>query len=722
MRMLQSAPLVTLAYALGLAACGGTQSVGARYTGESVELPVRRVVLYQNGVGYFERRGKLDGDVLTLQVRPDQVNDILKSLTVLDLNEGRAVSVSLPLEKRGADVLAELPEQVRNAGGLIQVLAAFRGARVRIDGRLGEREGRVVGVEPRGGDTGGLQVTLKHDDGTLSVYPTEKVEEVELADRTLVVGLDRSLDVSLDAGNWKPLALQVRLTGASSHDLLVSYISEMPLWKPSYRVVVRGGGKALVQGWAVIDNVSGGDWEQAKLSLVAGNPVSFKYDLHSPQFMQRRDLTPHHRQMAAAPVIERAGVGNAPPPPAMEMAAPMSEPRLSATAPSAPQRQRSMTKESKKSAARYDDDEGLSQVMMSKDEAAPDMGAALEAQAVSNATGESVGALYRYDLIDPVTIPDGTSNLVSIVNANVAGDEVVLFRPGDNDASGMPRAYRAVKLTNATGSMLERGPVAIYSDNTFVGEAFVDRMDKGTTSFLTYAIDGTVALTQSENTVEEGGRLLKILAGMLQSEVMQVRKVKLMVKNDGAEAITAYVKTHQMPGWKLRNAPKDIVETPQFMFVPVPAAAKQTGKLELEWQHPVQRQISIDTDLATTALKLYLGSGKVPRELEPAIQELLRIKEKLANNASESERLERQRDQLAADQERVRDNLNLLRRTSGNDALQRQLVDKLGDLEQDLGKLSGRIVRLSDESAELARKMIEIVKGITLDTEGAPSK
>src|SRR3954471_11660350 len=110
------------------------------------ELPITRVVLYQNGVGYFERRGELDGDMLTLQVRPDQINDILKSLTVLDLREGRAVSVSLPLEKRGADKLAELPEQVRNASGLLQVLSAFRGARISVAGGAGSRQGRIVGV------------------------------------------------------------------------------------------------------------------------------------------------------------------------------------------------------------------------------------------------------------------------------------------------------------------------------------------------------------------------------------------------------------------------------------------------------------------------------------------------------------------------------------------------------------------------------------------------
>jgi len=111
------------------------------------ELPVTRVVLYQNGVGYFERSGSVEGDVLNLQARPSQINDLLKSLTVIDQGSGRAVSASLPLEENADRLLGELPEQVRGAGGLLDVLRLFRGARVEIEGDHSSGvAGRVIGV------------------------------------------------------------------------------------------------------------------------------------------------------------------------------------------------------------------------------------------------------------------------------------------------------------------------------------------------------------------------------------------------------------------------------------------------------------------------------------------------------------------------------------------------------------------------------------------------
>ena len=120
----------SLAVALALTGACAATSAQSGGTSSAAQLPITRVVLYQNGIGYFERQGKLKGNLLTLQIRPSQINDLLKSLTVIDRNKGRAMSVSLPLEKSSAQILSELPEQVRGAGGLLDVLRVFRGARV----------------------------------------------------------------------------------------------------------------------------------------------------------------------------------------------------------------------------------------------------------------------------------------------------------------------------------------------------------------------------------------------------------------------------------------------------------------------------------------------------------------------------------------------------------------------------------------------------------------
>ncbi|HEY3355582.1 MAG TPA: hypothetical protein VGQ83_20190, partial [Polyangia bacterium] len=256
---------------LSLAVLTGCPPEPAFPRGERDELKVTRVVLYQNGIGYFERRGRVEGDVVKLRIRPEQIADILKSLTVVDLADGRAVSVALPVEKGRARALADLPEQVRRSGGLVALAAAFRGARAEAATSEGDVAGRIVGVEHLGSDEkpGDWRLTMMVG-ATLRSFKMSDVSGIKILDRTLEVGLSKALDVSLDEGAWKPVELAVHLAGKRPHDVLVSYVVEMPTWKPAYRIVLDKEGKALLQGWAVVDNVSGEDWNGVSMSLTAG--------------------------------------------------------------------------------------------------------------------------------------------------------------------------------------------------------------------------------------------------------------------------------------------------------------------------------------------------------------------------------------------------------------------------------------------------------------------
>jgi hypothetical protein len=286
------------------------------------ELKVTRAVLYQNGIGYFERRGKIDDDVLHLRVRPDQIRDFLKSLTVVDAANGRAVSIDFPIEKGRAQQMSDLPEQVRTQGGVLAIAAAFRGARCYVSGD-GSATGRLVGVEDLGGDKGhDWRLSILNDAGALVQMRVEKIRDLRILDGTLEIGLRKALDVALDSGQWKPVDVAVRLSGHGGHDLIVSYVVEMPTWKPAYRLVLGKTGKALLQGWAVVDNVSGDDWKGVKLSLTAGTPLAFTYDLYTPRYPRRPNLQPID-EVAQIPTDAYNAVGGIatsspmpPPPPA----------------------------------------------------------------------------------------------------------------------------------------------------------------------------------------------------------------------------------------------------------------------------------------------------------------------------------------------------------------------------------------------------------------------
>ncbi len=706
-----------VAVALTCLACQAQTGGSTLPDSPSAEIPIRRVVLYQNGVGYFERRGKIDGDVLRLQIRPSQINDLLKSLTVIDTGKGRAVSISLPLEKSGDRVLSELPEQVRNAQGVLDVLSVFRGARVELSGRQGSHTGRVVGVEDlqtREGDevVPDWRVTLRTDGGKLVVYPVRDIEGIEILDRTLAVGLDESLDVSLNEGDWKPISLAIRLTPEGEHDLQASYIVEMPRWKPAYRIVIDDK-SPLLQGWAIVDNVSGEHWQNVKLSLVAGAPLSFIYDLHSSQYIDRVDMSPKGRQLAAAPPIEEGGMAE-PAEAEEEMAADVADDEdvsLAAGSGAAPKKSlgaRRMAKER----------------MAMKPQAAPAppppppaMADQLEAQAAPTVEVAKMGALFRYDIADPVTVPDRSSTLVAIINQRVSAEEVAFFRPEYEGGPLPTHPYRAVRLTNDTPYTLEKGPVTLYAQGTFVGEGFIDRVQPGSTHFVSYSVDGKVSLDSDFSTREEGARLLRISDGQIVSEVLRIETTTYTVKNLHDEAVTAYVKTDRRADWKLRNPPKGVVETPNALMVPVSVAAGKKAELPVEWTSTLVRHLGIDTSLGVNVLKMYLEGGKVPEPAAKTLRQVLDIKTELESVRKESQRLRRTHDDLSRDQDRVRANLNTLRKTKGNQQLQTELAQKLARLEADLGKLSGELVQLSEREAELENKMNALIKTVSLSAK-----
>src|SRR5881275_3222312 len=101
-------------------------------------LPIHRIVLYKHGVGYFEREAVVEGEAtLSLTFRQSEVSDVLKSLTVLDLDGGHVSSVSYdstkPLEQLLADVALSIPDQ----GSLVGLLPQMKGARVAVTSAAG---------------------------------------------------------------------------------------------------------------------------------------------------------------------------------------------------------------------------------------------------------------------------------------------------------------------------------------------------------------------------------------------------------------------------------------------------------------------------------------------------------------------------------------------------------------------------------------------------------
>jgi hypothetical protein len=273
------------------------------------KLPVRRVVLYKNGVGYFEHLGLVHGSQdVHIDFTSAQLNDVLKSFTVLDLSGGRITGVDYnseaPLVRRLATLRLALGEKPTQA----EFLGALRGARLEVrSGTAPAVVGKLLSVErkTRTGTTFAVEtdeISLITDSGEVRSVDLNPATSVRILDHDLQIEVGRYLGLVAAARDQDVRRLTISTAGAGDRNLYVSYISEVPIWKTTYRIVLptKTDKKPLLQGWAIVDNTVGEDWNNVELSLVAGAPHSFIQELSEPYY-GRRPIVPLPESVQLSP-------------------------------------------------------------------------------------------------------------------------------------------------------------------------------------------------------------------------------------------------------------------------------------------------------------------------------------------------------------------------------------------------------------------------------------
>jgi hypothetical protein len=279
-------------------------------------LPVRRVVLYKSGVGYFEHLGKVRGNQqVTIDFTSGQLDDVLKSLTTLDLNGGRVAGVSYnsdaALDRRLSALRLPLGEQTTRA----QFLSALRGARLEVRSATTRVVGRLLSVEridrrADGTVTAVDALALVSDTGDMTTIALDPGVTVRIAESDLNQEVGRYLSAVASVRDQDLRRLTITTTGTGERDLFVSYVSEVPVWKATYRLVLPSATeprKPLIQGWAIVDNTVGEDWENVELSLVAGAPQSFIQAISRPYYMQR-PIVPLPQRVLLTPQTHQSAI------------------------------------------------------------------------------------------------------------------------------------------------------------------------------------------------------------------------------------------------------------------------------------------------------------------------------------------------------------------------------------------------------------------------------
>ncbi|MGC1105734.1 MAG: carboxypeptidase regulatory-like domain-containing protein [Candidatus Acidiferrales bacterium] len=272
-----------------------SSAAGGNSNAVVTNLPVRRVILYKGGVGYFEHLGRIQGDeAVRVDFSSGQLNDVLQSLTVLDLNGGRITGIDYNSEAPFTQRLETLGLPLGENTDLSKFLAALRGTRLEIRNGNSVIAGRLLSVERKTRVSGGttLEVdlaTIVGDAGEMHTVEVTPAVQVRVADPEVNQDVSRYLSLLASMHQQDLRRMTISTAGTGERQLYVSYVSEVPIWKTTYRIVLpsKASEQPLLQGWAIVDNTTGEDWNDVDLSLVAGAPQSFIQQLSQPYYARR---------------------------------------------------------------------------------------------------------------------------------------------------------------------------------------------------------------------------------------------------------------------------------------------------------------------------------------------------------------------------------------------------------------------------------------------------
>ena len=728
----QGSAMRTLALTFFVATLGGV-AAGCAHQPPPVlapDAPLGRVVVYRNGVAYFERHAVVDGE-LSLKVPRARVDDFLKSLTVVDVSDETplAISYATPRETGGqyVDMAIELPK--------------------------GRREVRIT------------------------------------------------------------------------------YVTESPAWKPSYRVVLGAKDTARLQSWAVVDNVSGEAWDKVKVGVGSTSALSFRYDLHSVRVVERETID-HGNRLAQAPPT--GGSAYAVAGEKQRVLANLSEQDLEVAPPSGgdfTQVVESSATASMDSAGRSVSMEEFRNVPVGttttgakssvahkrrsrkrKDHRAPALdplpaaqpsprvpiGALdrlatelkstgtrirIEGNSVTGETAQMQSGLRRANTLrealvargietdridvidggavvsdpsqairvvavddtpaptqassdggddgspqgsahfvaaDPITLEPGHSAMVTLLDEKTAAKRVYVYDP-DSERGSKKFAFNAVRIANPSDNTLDPGPVTVYADGQFLGEGLTDPIPPRATALVPYALDRTLKVRPKVDTKEEIQKLVKVERGIATTQTKRIRSTTLEIDNRGTQAATIYVR-HAVPsGWELEDPPENVEQLGDDYLVPVQVGPGKRATLTLAEAMPITTSIDLKSWEGFRSVEVYLESGDVEAELAGQLRKVLKAHRHLRDLDDE---LVTQQEQMGVLRERVRElNVQLvtLRKVSKAQTLSSHLAKRMKAVSDDLDDATIAVTELQTKQLTARIELSNLVADLTLQPEPAPS-
>jgi hypothetical protein len=652
------------------------------------EMPVRMVVLFSSGVGYFEHGGTVQGNSsVELRFKSSQINDILKSLVLEDLDGGKIGTIAYPSQDPIEKTLKNFQVDITSNPSLAELLNQLRGAPVLVTVHAEQIEGTILGLEKRKKTLPGQNNQVIDEwmfnimsGAAMRSVALDEVQKIELRDPDLQRDLQKALSALAEARNQDKKPVLISFQGEGNRKVRLRYVIETPVWKTSYRLILPQDkkGKSKLQGWALVENQTDTDWNDVQLSLVSGRPISFIEDLYKPIYVSRPVVEPELYK-GLRPQNYEGGIAPAPAPAAAKKKAMAGGGRGGGAA----GKPEAMFKSHMKAGPSDEEEE---------EEAAPfDATSSI----VSAASAEKLGELFQYTL-GKVSLPRLRSAMFPILTDDVAAERVSIF-----NAEVMPRnPLRGVVLRNSTDKYITQGPVTVFDGSTYAGDAQVGNLPPGQSRLLSYALDLEVQVDSTKNKQESAIQTAKIVKGILELSRKDTFSQEYAIQNNSDGERTLIIEHRFRKGWKLAGLqPLETTGTHYRLKQTVPKGKIETVTV-VEENVRAQTITILPADIGP--LESYSRSGEVPKSVRETLGKVIGFKQAIADTERLLEEKRNKLTEIDKEQNRIRSNMTTVNASS---QYYSRLLEKLNAQETEIEAIQSEVrsleKKLSDQKQEL---------------------
>lgn len=659
------------------------------------ELPVKQVVLYKHGVGYFERSGRLaSGESARLDFKAGEMNDVLKSLTITDKSGGKVSGLRYDSLDQLGHKLEEFPFTVGEAQPLSGMLDQLKGARVElkfgnetvtgaiVNGRLSPASDRQPERE---------QLTLLLDTGDLRTVDLGAASSIRFTDPVIQKQFRDYLAALTASRSRDRRSVYIDSSDVREREIAANYMIPTAVWKSSYRLIFGTSAQPTLEGWAIVDNTTGEDWTKVNLSLVSGRPISFVSPLYAPKYISRpgADLAD---DAAARPVVHQGGfaggvpggviggiIGGVPmaaPPPPARVVAPKAE-MLGSQA-------------------------GNLDMLSTNDSFAAAAPSSVEASAATRELGE----LFEYRIAQPVTIRNNESAMMPFLQQPITSRKLLIY---SDHTSQHPT--NAAELTNSSGKTLDGGPITVYDGGAYGGEALMDTLKAGDKRLISYAVDLGTRITEAFGGKAAMIREVRANRGILTTKLAAEETRTYTIRNVDQKAKTLIVEHPVRYGYTLLNQkPAEKTATNYRFEIPLAAGASQEFVVTEE---RIFDQTTLVISLTPDILGTYIANRSLSDAARRQLQRIADQKAQIAETDRAIQEAERQTSEINADEERIRRNIDSLNRVSGQQQQVQTYARQLDIAEQQLAALRDRQAESQKKRAALQSELDRMIETLS---------